>query len=415
MISIPFARLKISAQQLFILSALVVNGGNYLYNLLLGRLLGPEAFADAAILVTLLLVLSFAAMTFQLGTARFIALLSEEKQPVFLNRIQKWSLRFGLVLGCIFIVFSSFMQEVFQTSSQAMFVVFGLSVPLYFVMSINRGIYQGKEQLISLAKTYQIEMWSRLVLTLLCILLFKAQPAVGVALGVSLSLIAAQFPRAKDNAKSKRVGVLTQTEQREILQFFVITACYEGTQILINNSDILLVKHYFDAYQAGLYTSLALIGRVVYFVAWMFVMLLLPEVVRKHKAGESTRTILFKYVSYISILALSIVVACFLFPNLIVQMMFGEAYVSVSHLLGPYALATGLFAVANLFTYYFLSLGKYMPVYLSFIDGFLQIGGIILMHNSLEQVVWVQIGSMALLLIIQVLYYLKAYKIHKTA
>lgn len=414
MIAIPFVRSKISAQQLFMLSALVVNGGNYLYNLLLGRLLGPEAFADAAILVTLLLVLSFVAMTFQLGTARFIALLSEEKQPVFLNSIQKWSLRFGLVLGCIFIVFSSFLQELFQTSSQAMFVVFGLSVPLYFVMSINRGIYQGKEQLISLAKTYQIEMWSRLVLTLLCILLFKAQPAIGVALGVSLSLIAAQFPRAKDKAKNSRVGVLTQTEQREILQFFVITACYEGTQILINNSDILLVKHYFDAYQAGLYASLALIGRVVYFVAWMFVMLLLPEVVRKHKAGESTRTILFKYVSYISILALSIVVACFLFPNLIVQMMFGEAYVSVSHLLGPYALATGLFAVANLFTYYFLSLGKYKPVYLSFIGGFLQIGGIILMHNSLEQVVWVQIGSMALLLIIQVLYYLKAYKVHKT-
>ena len=214
MIAIPFVRSKISAQQLFMLSALVVNGGNYLYNLLLGRLLGPEAFADAAILVTLLLVLSFAAMTFQLGTARFIALLSEEKQPVFLNSIQKWSLRFGLVLGCIFIVFSSFMQEVFQTSSQAMFVVFGLSVPLYFVMSINRGIYQGKEQLINLAKTYQIEMWSRLVLTLLCILLFKAQPAIGVALGVSLSLIAAQFPRAKDNPKNRRVGVLTQTEQR---------------------------------------------------------------------------------------------------------------------------------------------------------------------------------------------------------
>ena len=54
-----------------------------------------------------------------------------------------------------------------------------------------------------------------------------------------------------------------------------LTACYELTQIIINNSDILLVKHYFDMLDAGLYASLALIGRVVYFVAWMFVMLLL--------------------------------------------------------------------------------------------------------------------------------------------
>ena len=43
MIAIPFVKQKISAQQIFMLSALLVNTGNYAYNLLLGRLLGPEA------------------------------------------------------------------------------------------------------------------------------------------------------------------------------------------------------------------------------------------------------------------------------------------------------------------------------------------------------------------------------------
>ena len=58
------------------LSVLVVNGGNYLYNLILGRLLGPEQFADAAVLITFLLVLSFIAMTFQLVTAKFSVLVN---------------------------------------------------------------------------------------------------------------------------------------------------------------------------------------------------------------------------------------------------------------------------------------------------------------------------------------------------
>ncbi|GAL74118.1 capsular polysaccharide biosynthesis protein [Nonlabens ulvanivorans] len=57
------------------LSVLVVNGGNYIYNLVLGRLLGPAQFADAAILITFLLVLSFLAMTFQLVTAKYAVLL----------------------------------------------------------------------------------------------------------------------------------------------------------------------------------------------------------------------------------------------------------------------------------------------------------------------------------------------------
>jgi len=50
---------KIGPEQFFMITILFVNAGNYLYNLLLGRILGPAQFADAAILITLLLVLSF--------------------------------------------------------------------------------------------------------------------------------------------------------------------------------------------------------------------------------------------------------------------------------------------------------------------------------------------------------------------
>ena len=84
MIALPFVQKKITPQQLFMLSALIVNAGNYVYNLVLGRLLGPAAFADAAIIITLLLVLSFAAMTFQLGTARYMVLLENQDKISFL-------------------------------------------------------------------------------------------------------------------------------------------------------------------------------------------------------------------------------------------------------------------------------------------------------------------------------------------
>ncbi|RXG16352.1 O-antigen/teichoic acid export membrane protein [Leeuwenhoekiella aestuarii] len=404
MLAIPFINYKISHQQLFMLSALLVNAGNYAYNLILGRMLGPEAFADAAILITLLLVLSFAAMTFQLGTARFVVLMNEQEQLLFLQKIKKWGTRIGFLLGACFVIFSSFFQEVFQTQSQTMFIIFGLSVPLYFIMSINRGIFQGNQDMLSLAKTYQIEMWSRLVLTVLLIVLFHKQPAVGVAIGVGLSLILAQFPK---NKTQKGTGQLDAKLNKEVLNFFLITAFYEGTQILINNSDILMVKHYFDAREAGLYASLALIGRVVYFVAWMFVMILLPVVVEKKKNGEDTRKILYKYIGYISILAASVIATCFIAPQLIVTIMFGEAYLEVASLLGPYALATGMFAIANLFTYYFLSLGKYKSVFISFVGGFLQLSLIVLFHTDLIQVVFMQILSMILLLLAQILFFIK--------
>ncbi|MFV8358270.1 sugar isomerase, partial [Flavobacterium sp. XS1P32] len=64
--TIPSIPKKFSPEQLFMVTILFVNGGNYLYNLLLGRILGPAEFSDAAILITFLLILSFVGMTFQI-------------------------------------------------------------------------------------------------------------------------------------------------------------------------------------------------------------------------------------------------------------------------------------------------------------------------------------------------------------
>jgi O-antigen/teichoic acid export membrane protein len=174
-----------------------------------------------------------------------------------------------------------------------------------------------------------------------------------------------------------------------------------------------MVKHYFEATQAGLYASLALIGRVVYFIAWMFVMILLPTVVQRKKDGLSTAPVLFKYVLIIGVLSAIIVMACWLFPELIVQLMFGEDYLAISGLLWKYATATSLFAISNIFAYYYLSLDHYVPVIISGILGFSQIALIAFYHDSLEQVVVVQIIAMAVLLLFQLVYFVYKNNKHK--
>ena len=74
-------------------------------------------------------------------------------------------------------------------------------------------------------------------------------------------------------------------------------------------------------------------------------------------------------------------------------------------LLWKYALATGLFAISNIFAYYYLSLDRFMPVVLSGIFGMLQMGLIIFFHDTLEQVVHIQIIAMMLLLVFQIIYF----------
>jgi O-antigen/teichoic acid export membrane protein len=317
----------------------------------------------------------------------------------------------GIGTGLLILIFSIQLKQVFQTQSTWMFIVFGTGIPVYFLMSVNRGIYQGKNALSYLSKTYIFEMAGRLVATVPFLVFFPMIPStLVVAAGITISFIFGLQPFQKEMFRPL-AGITASFDSSVMIKFFALTAFYELTQIIINNSDIILVKHYFNNTEAGLYSSLALIGRMVYFVAWMFVMLLLPKVIQLKNEGKDTQLILFKYVSYILLLSATIVFVTYFFPQFVIGVMFGEKYLGIAFLLWKYALATSIFALSNIFAYYFLSINSYFPVVISAFFGLVQIVLIVLYHKTLEQVVEMQILSMTILLFFQLVYFLLQKKI----
>ncbi len=384
------------------ISAMIVNLGNYLYNLIVGRMLGPSQFADASLLVTMLLVLSFLAMTFQLTAAKFSAEMDGEESQLLVSLMSRYGLVVGAVISLCMVLFSNQLQLFFQSQSAWMYIIFALCVPLYFLMSVGRGHVQGIRNFRLLSISYQVEMLIRLCGTVALLRLLDVDPAISISLGILASVALGYLPiRNKRVMPISSAGRITKT----LLVFATYTLVYELSQVLINNTDILLVKHYFAAEEAGLYAALAMIGRVVFFIAWMFAMILLPHVVAAEKAGKDSRSLLWKYVGYTAILGAIITGVSYILPELIVHILFGTAYVEIASLLWLYALATSLFAVANMFAYYFLSRSVYGPIYLTFIVGLLQIFGLVAFHDTLLQVVLLQLVLMGILLIAQVGHY----------
>ena len=384
------------------ISAMIVNLGNYLYNLIVGRMLGPSGFADASLLVTMLLVLSFLAMTFQLTAAKFSAEMDGEESQLLVSLMSRYGLVVGAVISLCMVLFSNQLQLFFQSQSAWMYIIFALCVPLYFLMSVGRGYVQGIRNFRQLSISYQVEMLIRLCGTVALLRLLDVDPAISISLGILASVALGYLPIRNKRVKPiSSAGRITKT----LLVFATFTLVYELSQVLINNTDILLVKHYFAAEEAGLYAALAMIGRVVFFIAWMFAMILLPHVVAAEKAGKDSRTLLWKYVGYTAVLGAIITGVSYMLPELIVHILFGTAYVEIASLLWLYALATSLFAVANMFAYYFLSRSIYGPIYLTFIVGLLQIFGLVAFHDTLLQVVLLQLVLMGTLLAAQVAHY----------
>lgn len=388
-----------SASLLLMFSQTIVNAGNYVYNLIMGRWLGPALFADVSLIVTLLLVVTFITAALQMTAARYSAIHTADGNIEQLASIRKYlnwvGLAFGVFLALLFSLASSFWQKVFNTSSFIPFIIFGVALPFSLIQGVNRGILQGQTRFTTLAITYQVEMWSRLFLGLLFV--WMGLSVNGAVLGISLSFIATWISTLPARLGLPESGLPEKGIRNAVTLFALPVLLAQVGQILVNNSDILLVRRFYDPTSAGQYAALALIGRIVFFATWSVVTTMFPIVAQKQKRGEAHRHLLWVSLGIVGGISLPVVLLAFFIPKLIIGLLFGSAYLGVSDLLWLYALATTMYALANVVVNYRLSLGMGRETGMALAAGVTQVLGIIFFHKTLAEVVWVQVIIMAAL------------------
>ncbi|MBX3082881.1 MAG: polysaccharide pyruvyl transferase family protein [Anaerolineae bacterium] len=388
----------LQASTIFFVSATIVNGGNYLFNLLLGRWLGPQAFSDLSLIVTLLLVATFITSTISTTAAKFAASYAAEGNLTNLAGLRRWLNRsawaVGLVLFAALTLGAEPLAQFFNVSSGWLFVIFGAAMPMFLAQSVDRGILQGQTRFLTLAASYQAEMWVRLIFGTLAVLIgWSVSGAVGA---VSLSIVATWWVARQAGNPLPEVAAAnySPTERRSVLVYAGPVLLALIGQILINNSDVLIVKRFFDTTSAGQYAALALIGRMVFFATWSVVTTMFPIVAQRHQRGESHRHLLWNALKMVGAVSVGIIIMTLLIPNLIVNILFGEQYLSIAPLLWAYALATTLYSIVNVYVNYWLSVGKSGGTYLVLVGGIMQVILLVLLHQTLSVVVWVQIGLM---------------------
>ncbi len=391
-----------SASILLMVSMTVVNAGNYVYNLILGRWLGPALFADLSLIVTLLLAVTFITVPLQMTAARYAAIHTADGDLVALAGIRRWVERlgigFGLILVAVFALGSPLWQSFFKTTSAIPFIIFGVALPFSLLQGVERGILQGQTRFGVLAVTYQVEMWTRFLIGVGLVTLGLS--VNGAVLGISLSFFATWLTAKLAVARLPAAALPDKEMQTALILFALPVLVSQLGQILINNSDVLLVRRFFPAEMAGQYAALALIGRIVFFATWSVVTTMFPIVAQKHKKGEPHGYLLWLSLGIVAAISVPVVVLTFAFPEWIVGILFGKQYLGVASLLWLYALATSLYALANVVVNYRLSLGAGKSTGLVIAAGAAQVIGIILFHSTLAQVVWVQVCVMMVLFIL---------------
>ncbi|HLK32729.1 MAG TPA: oligosaccharide flippase family protein [Terriglobales bacterium] len=394
----PQGRIVSGSLTLLVGSALV-SLLNLIYNVGVARLLGPIAFGEAAAVYTLLMLISCITLSFQLVCAKFVAKNESAgaKVAAYVGlRRRAWL--FGIAIASLLILASQPIAAYLNLRSSVLVILLAVGIAFYIPLGVRRGGMQGIYAFRRLAGNYIIEGVVKLGGAIL--LIHFGLGVNGAIAAVTASEVVAYLfghPGRELEGHSELALPASFSEGMQAIVFFV-------GQVVINNVDIILVKHFFAAEAAGLYAAAALVGRVVYMSSWSVVSAMFPISAGIRTGEEESGRVLLTPLLIVLLITGGFTLGLWLFPDLVWRAVFGPAFHHqnlsfYSSLLVLYAAATGVYSLSVVMITYEMSrkIANTAWVQLAFAGAIVL--GIFAFHSTLRQVVVVQLIALALLLL----------------
>src|SRR5208283_3406690 len=227
---------------------------NLVYNVVTARLLGPTGFAHATAVYTLLMLMSGITLSFQVVCAKYVAKSpsAEGRARVFASLHERAWIA-GIGLGVLLFLVKRALTTYLNLPDASLISLLALGTAFYIPLGVRRGYIQGIHAFGALAVNFMLEGLVRLggVFVLIGIGLGVRGAVLASVLAV---IVAYFFALPSPGLGSFRFRGLS-ISSREGLQAIVFFA----GQTVINNFDIVLVKHFFPPIEAGLYAAVALV------------------------------------------------------------------------------------------------------------------------------------------------------------
>ncbi len=172
-----------------------------------------------------------------------------------------------------------------------------------------------------------------------------------------------------------------------------------GFLTFISFMDVLLVKHFFDAHQAGLYAAVNLTGKVVLFVAGFVPMVVLPKAAARKSSGESAVPLLLQALTMTVLISGAVLVLFGSYPSMVLRVLAGRAFISGAPLVLQYDAAMCMLAIVTLLVNYRIGIHRFEFLYALGAVLVCEVGAIALFHRSLWDVVHVLLAGNAVAII----------------
>jgi len=337
----------------------LLNASNYVFHVVVSRLLGPERYGALAALLALVLVLSVPMSVLQTVVAKRIAELrargrSAEALPMA-AATGRAVYPAAVAAGVVLVAMSPGTASLLRVGGIAA-ALLGPYLLLSLLASVPLGVLQGELRFSALAAAIAAGVAVRLGAGI---------GLVSAGLGVPGAILATVLGQAATLAVGAGLlGLFPSVWRRsrasfEILRGEVWVALLSlGSFWLLAEADLTLARHYLEPRAAGLYSSAGLIARAVLFLPAAVALVAFPRFAEWGGRGAEARRWLRVAVTAVGGIVLCSVLALVALREPVMEITFGDQFRQGAQLIPLLAVAMGLLAVVNLLVYFHVAAGS---------------------------------------------------------
>ncbi len=380
----------LTSSLILFVGSMIGNAGAYFFHLYLGRILPPVEYGLLGALLSIYLLISTPLSAIQYTSAKINAVHGHSLSYVknFYQVFSRYLWRFGLASFGIYLFCSVFFVQYFSLGGYLGVLFLGISLLFLFQLAWNRGIMQGLFDFTELSISYSVEGLVKLFFGIaLGYFFLRADYTI---LSVTISLFIA-FLLTVRYARRRFTSISAKSEP---LPFTKKEIAIEGARMLIGtvgvaffiSIDVLMANRFLSDYDAGLYTALSTLGKIVYFAPYSVAMALFPFTAQNTDQTTKLNLTRKAYLIIIAIIALSLIFyfAC---PGLIFGILFGSKYANPGLLLGLIGFSIGIIGIVQLLINYLLSQTGWLYAYALIVSAIVQILLYENYHSNLTQFV----------------------------
>lgn len=382
--------IKLLQHPLFSGSFLMFGGGmavnviNYLYHLIMGRLLGPVGYGVLASIFSLLYIVSIVPLSTSISIVKFISGAKNKKElSNIYYGIKSFAFKLSTILLLMFTLLSFPLAKFLNI--QDTFSVFVVGIVMFFsiLTLVNQATLQG------LLK-FQWFVIPNLVLAIAKLLLgivfvFFGFSVGGAVVGILIASIFAYVVSTFSIRGFVARATKTDFNTRKFIKYSIPVLLQAFAFTSIFSVDVLLAKHFLSPFEAGVYASLSTLGKVVFFATSPIASVMFPIISKRHSGGIKYKKILFLSLLLTAAISLIITVIYYFFPRVAISTLFGKEYLDGASSLIFMAGFMVLYSISYLLVNYFLSIGKTIVVVLPILAALIQ-GLLIYFHYHSNKV-----------------------------